>query len=160
MELRQVKKGLYVSLSQSQAEGLESGFCLSAGGRLYFFFWEASCGSAAPSPLLGTKDGDLSAASLSPRTRILGTRLRGLCSGCSWFNMRSARRGCFGRFLLNTLNELIELLPILLSKALHTGASLRVGLSSAQPIRNNFHADRRDPPRSYKLASNVRRSRG
>jgi hypothetical protein len=37
-ELRQVKEGLYVSLSQSQPEGLEDGFCLSAGGRLYFLF--------------------------------------------------------------------------------------------------------------------------
>ena len=35
-ELRQVKEGLYVSLSQSQPEGLEDGFCLSAGGRMYF----------------------------------------------------------------------------------------------------------------------------
>jgi hypothetical protein len=33
-ELRQVKEGLYVSLSQSQPEGLEHGFCLSAGGLL------------------------------------------------------------------------------------------------------------------------------
>ena len=49
-ELRPVAEGAYVSLSQSQPEGLD-GFCLSAGGRLYFF-WETSCGSAAPSPLL------------------------------------------------------------------------------------------------------------
>ena len=37
-ELRQVRGGLYVSLSQSQPEGLEDGFCLSAGRRLYFLF--------------------------------------------------------------------------------------------------------------------------
>jgi hypothetical protein len=36
-ELRQVKEGLYVSLSQSQPEGLEDGFCLSAGGRMSSF---------------------------------------------------------------------------------------------------------------------------
>lgn len=31
-ELRQVKEGLYVSLSQSQPEGFEYAFCLSSGG--------------------------------------------------------------------------------------------------------------------------------
>ena len=36
--LRQVKEGLYVSLSQSQPEGLKDDYCLSVGGRLYFLF--------------------------------------------------------------------------------------------------------------------------
>jgi hypothetical protein len=40
-ELRQVKEGLYVSLSQSQPEGFEYAFCLSSGGRMYFFFRKA-----------------------------------------------------------------------------------------------------------------------
>ena len=46
-ELRQVKEGVYVSLSQSEPEGFEHGFCLSAGGRMYFFFRKAAacCGS-------------------------------------------------------------------------------------------------------------------
>ena len=33
-ELRQVKEGVYVSLSQSEPEGLEHGFCLSVSERL------------------------------------------------------------------------------------------------------------------------------
>jgi hypothetical protein len=41
-ELRQVKEGFYVSLGQLQPEALEYGFCLSEGGRMYFFFWAAS----------------------------------------------------------------------------------------------------------------------
>jgi hypothetical protein len=40
VELRQVKEGVYVSLSQSQPEGFEYAFCLSSGGRMYFFFSE------------------------------------------------------------------------------------------------------------------------
>jgi len=42
-ELRQVKEGLYVSFSQSQPEGLEDGFCLSAGGRMSSFGKAAAC---------------------------------------------------------------------------------------------------------------------
>jgi hypothetical protein len=41
-ELREVKEGMYVSLSQSQPDGLEHAFCLSARGRLYFFFRKAA----------------------------------------------------------------------------------------------------------------------
>jgi hypothetical protein len=41
-ELREVKEGVYVSLSQSQPEGLEYAFCLYSGGRMYFFFRKAS----------------------------------------------------------------------------------------------------------------------
>src|SRR4026209_2826413 len=37
-ELREVKEGLYVSLSQSQPEGLHYAFCLSWDGRAYFYF--------------------------------------------------------------------------------------------------------------------------
>jgi hypothetical protein len=46
-ELRELNQDVYVSLSQSQAEGLEYAFCLSSGGRMYFFFRKASasCGS-------------------------------------------------------------------------------------------------------------------
>jgi len=46
-ELRELNQDVYVSLSQSQAEGLEYAFCLSSGGRMYFFFGKASasCGS-------------------------------------------------------------------------------------------------------------------
>jgi hypothetical protein len=40
-ELREVKEGVYVSLSQSQPEGLEYAFCLSWGKRMYFFFRQA-----------------------------------------------------------------------------------------------------------------------
>jgi hypothetical protein len=36
-ELRQVKEGLYVSLSQSQPEGFEYAFCLSSSGQMHFF---------------------------------------------------------------------------------------------------------------------------
>ena len=36
-ELRELNQDVYVSLSQSQAEGLEYAFCLSSGGRMYFF---------------------------------------------------------------------------------------------------------------------------
>lgn len=39
-ELRQVKEAVYVSLSQSAQEGLDYAFCLSSGGRMYFFFRE------------------------------------------------------------------------------------------------------------------------
>jgi hypothetical protein len=41
-ELREIKEGVYVSLSQSQPEGLENDFCLNAGGRMYFFFRKAA----------------------------------------------------------------------------------------------------------------------
>jgi hypothetical protein len=40
-ELRQVRQGVYVSLSQSQPENLEFAFCLSSGGRMYFCFINA-----------------------------------------------------------------------------------------------------------------------
>jgi hypothetical protein len=40
-ELRQVRQGVYVSLSQSQPENLDFAFCLSSGGRMYFFFRKA-----------------------------------------------------------------------------------------------------------------------
>jgi hypothetical protein len=40
-ELRQVRRGVYVSLSQSQPEGFDYAFCLSSGGRTYFFFRKA-----------------------------------------------------------------------------------------------------------------------
>ena len=36
-----VKEGLYVSLNQSQPESLDYAFCLSSGGRMYFFFRKA-----------------------------------------------------------------------------------------------------------------------
>jgi hypothetical protein len=58
-ELREIKEGVYVSLTQSRPEGFEKDFCLSAGGRMYFFFRKAPCGSAARSPLLERKDRDL-----------------------------------------------------------------------------------------------------
>ena len=41
-ELRKVKEGVFVSLSQSQPEDLEYAFCLSARGRLHFFFRKAA----------------------------------------------------------------------------------------------------------------------
>jgi hypothetical protein len=46
-ELREVKGGVFVSLSQSQPEGLGYAFCLSSGGRMHFFFRKAapSCSS-------------------------------------------------------------------------------------------------------------------
>jgi len=40
-ELRQVKEGVYVALSQSQPEGFEYAFCLNSGGRMHFFFRKA-----------------------------------------------------------------------------------------------------------------------
>jgi len=40
-ELREVKEGVFVSLNQSQPEGIEYAFCLSSGGRMYFFFRKA-----------------------------------------------------------------------------------------------------------------------
>jgi hypothetical protein len=40
-ELRKVKEVVFVSLSQSQPEGIEYAFCLSSGGRMYFFFRKA-----------------------------------------------------------------------------------------------------------------------
>jgi hypothetical protein len=36
-ELREVKEAVFVSLNQSQPEGIEYAFCLSSGGRMYFF---------------------------------------------------------------------------------------------------------------------------
>jgi hypothetical protein len=42
-ELREIKEGVFVSLTQSQPEGFEKDFCLSAGGRMYFFFRKAPC---------------------------------------------------------------------------------------------------------------------
>jgi hypothetical protein len=41
-KLREIKEGIYVSLSQSQPEGLENDFCLNAGGRMYFLFRKAA----------------------------------------------------------------------------------------------------------------------
>jgi hypothetical protein len=41
-ELRQVRQGVYVSLSQSQPENLDFAFCLSSGGRMYFCFRKAA----------------------------------------------------------------------------------------------------------------------
>jgi hypothetical protein len=41
-ELRQVRQGIYVSLSQSQPENLDFAFCLSSGGRMYFCFRKAA----------------------------------------------------------------------------------------------------------------------
>ena len=41
-ELREWKEGLYVSLNQSQPESLDYAFCLSWGGRMYFFFRKAA----------------------------------------------------------------------------------------------------------------------
>ena len=41
-ELRQVRQGVYVSLSQSQLENLEFAFCLSSGGRMYYCFRKAA----------------------------------------------------------------------------------------------------------------------
>ena len=40
-ELREVKEAVFVSLNQSQPEGIEYAFCLSSGGRMYFFFRKA-----------------------------------------------------------------------------------------------------------------------
>jgi hypothetical protein len=40
-QLREVKEAVFVSLSQSQPEGIEYAFCLSSGGRMYFFFRKA-----------------------------------------------------------------------------------------------------------------------
>jgi hypothetical protein len=40
-ELRQVRQGIYVSLSQSQPD-LDFAFCLSSGGRMYFCFRKAA----------------------------------------------------------------------------------------------------------------------
>jgi hypothetical protein len=39
-ELREVKEAVFVSLNQSQPEGIEYAFCLSSGGRMHFFFQE------------------------------------------------------------------------------------------------------------------------
>jgi hypothetical protein len=36
-ELREVKEAVFVSLNQSQPEGIEYAFCLSSGGRMHFF---------------------------------------------------------------------------------------------------------------------------
>jgi hypothetical protein len=36
-ELREVKEAVFVSLSQSQPEGIEYAFCLSSGGRMHSF---------------------------------------------------------------------------------------------------------------------------
>jgi hypothetical protein len=36
-ELREVKEAVFVSLNQSQPEGIEYAFCLNSGGRMYFF---------------------------------------------------------------------------------------------------------------------------
>jgi hypothetical protein len=41
-ELRQVRQGVYVSLSQSQPENLDFAFCLSSGGRMYYCFRKAA----------------------------------------------------------------------------------------------------------------------
>ena len=40
-ELRDVKEAVFVSLNQSQPEGIEYAFCLSSGGRMHFFFRKA-----------------------------------------------------------------------------------------------------------------------
>jgi hypothetical protein len=45
-ELRQVKEGLYVALSQSLPEGFEYVFCLNSGGRMHFFFRKAAASAA------------------------------------------------------------------------------------------------------------------
>ena len=39
-ELREVKEAVFVSLNESQPEGIEYAFCLSSGGRMHFFFQE------------------------------------------------------------------------------------------------------------------------
>jgi hypothetical protein len=44
-ELRQVREGVYVSLKQSQPEGLRYKFCLSSGPSMYFFFSESATDS-------------------------------------------------------------------------------------------------------------------
>ena len=36
-----VKEAVFVSLNQSQPEGIEYAFCLSSGGRMHFFFRKA-----------------------------------------------------------------------------------------------------------------------
>jgi hypothetical protein len=41
-ELRQVRQGVYVSLSQSQPENLDFAFCLSSGRRMYYCFRKAA----------------------------------------------------------------------------------------------------------------------
>jgi hypothetical protein len=43
-EVREIEgmTGLYVSLSKSQPQAFEYAFCLSSGGRLYFFFRKAA----------------------------------------------------------------------------------------------------------------------
>ena len=41
-ELREVKEAVFVSLNQSQPESLDYAFCLSWGGRMYFFFRKAA----------------------------------------------------------------------------------------------------------------------
>jgi hypothetical protein len=41
-ELRQVRQGVYVSLSQSQPKNLDFAFCLSSGGRMYYCFRKAA----------------------------------------------------------------------------------------------------------------------
>ena len=40
-ELREVKEAVFVSLNQSQPEGIEYAFCLSSGGRMHLFFRKA-----------------------------------------------------------------------------------------------------------------------
>jgi hypothetical protein len=40
-ELREVKEAVFVSLNESQAEGIEYAFCLSSGGRMHFVFRKA-----------------------------------------------------------------------------------------------------------------------
>jgi hypothetical protein len=40
-ELREVKEAVFVSLNESQPEGIEYAFCLSSGGRMHFFFRKA-----------------------------------------------------------------------------------------------------------------------
>jgi hypothetical protein len=41
-ELGRVAERVYVSLRQAPPEGLDYAFCLSSGGRMYFFFRKAS----------------------------------------------------------------------------------------------------------------------
>ena len=52
-ELRKVKEGVFVSLSQSPPEGREYAFCLSSRGRMHFFFRKAAPrGERIPSHLM------------------------------------------------------------------------------------------------------------
>jgi hypothetical protein len=60
-ELREVKEAVFVSLNQSQPEGIEYAFCLSSGGRMHLIFQEGRL-TIPSNPLALSRDGLLASA--------------------------------------------------------------------------------------------------